>query len=56
MSSRSECSHGLLEEYHVTTPDAIKRSGDKMLRKGRSQLGKDSWFRRKMNVVQAAES
>ena len=40
----------------MTTLDASKRSGDKKLRKGRSQLGKDSWFRKKMNVVQAAES
>jgi hypothetical protein len=56
MSSRSECSHGLLEEYRVTTPDSSKRSRDKKVRKSRSQLGKDRWFRRKLNAVKAAES
>jgi transposase InsO family protein len=44
-----------LEEYRVTTPDASRRSGDKKLRKGQSQLLKDGWFRRKMNAVHAAE-
>jgi len=40
----------------VTTPDASRQSGDKKLRKDRSQQEKDSWFRRKKNAVLAAES
>jgi transposase InsO family protein len=45
-----------LEEYRVTTPDASRQNGDKKIGKRQSQQEKDSWFRRKMNAVHAAES
>lgn len=39
----------------MTTLGRSRESGDKKVRKSKSQLEKDSWFRRKMNAVHAAE-